>query len=72
MYKPNGEELMSPLEEMAARERLSKKKDREADDSPAVDSLRSALYSALYGSRYKGDQRVLDSSSEGICVRDLR
>ena len=71
MYKPNGEELMSPLEEMAVRERLSKKKDRDPDDSPAIDSLRSALYSALYGSRLSEDRRVLESSDR-ICARGLR
>ncbi len=71
MYKPNGEELMSPLEEMAARERLAKKANRDRDDSPTVDSLRSALYSALYGSRLSEDRRVLESSDR-ICVRGAR
>jgi hypothetical protein len=63
MYKPNGEELMSPLEEMAARERQSKNKKPKIDDSPKIDSLRSALYSALYGSRLSQEQSVLDSTA---------
>ncbi len=66
MYKPNGEELMSPLEEMAARERLAKKKDRDKDASPTVDSLRSALYNALYGSRFSDDRCALDTSDSMI------
>lgn len=60
MYKPNGEELMSPLEEMAARERLSKNKKEKNDDSPKIDSLRSALYSALYGKSIMQEQEVFD------------
>jgi|WetSurMetagenome_2_1015567.scaffolds.fasta_scaffold544830_2 hypothetical protein len=60
MYKPNGEELMSPLEEMEAREKMSKKAKHVADASPTIDSLRSALYSALYGARSSGSREVLD------------
>jgi hypothetical protein len=60
MYKPNGEELMSPLEEMEARERISKKKRHADDSSPTIDSLRSALYSALYGARANGSREALD------------
>jgi hypothetical protein len=60
MYKPNGEDLMNPLEEMEARERMSKKKKTTDDASPTIDSLRSALYSAMYGARANGSREALD------------
>lgn len=71
MYKPNGEELMSPLEEMEARARQAKKKTVSDDLSPTIDSLRSALYGALYGPRSAGDRRVPDTC-ERLFARNQR
>lgn len=66
MYKPNGEELMSPLEEMEARERISKKAKHSDAASPTIDSLRSALYSALYGTRSSASHEILDPCSSTL------
>jgi hypothetical protein len=71
MYKPNGEELMNPLEEMAAREKQARKKTQADDASPTIDSLRSALYSALYGSRTSDSRREFDSFDK-IYARNSR
>ncbi len=68
MYKPNGEELMSPLEEMEMRERMSRKRKEASADAPAIDSLRSALYTALYGSRASDSHRELDPCGSA-CTR---
>jgi hypothetical protein len=71
MYKPNGEELMSPLEEMAARQKMSKKAKDPDEASPSIDSLRSALYTALYGSRPTDSSSVF-ASGDRIYARNSR
>jgi hypothetical protein len=71
MYKPNGEELMSPLEEMAARAKMAEKKKTSRNTSRSIDSLRSALYSALYGS-HASDGRGALEDCDRIYARNTR
>jgi hypothetical protein len=50
MYKPNGEEPMTKQEEMRCRQLVAEKAVERQQDTPTVESLRSAFYAALYRS----------------------